>query len=79
MIIAKNYRNFYIAVCFLMLHFNSLEPDDVAIFLRWLVVHLHSIKKVFCFIKKLRWLSVSYRQNISTKAGNILDSHEVIT
>jgi len=42
----------------------SLEPDDIAIFLRWLVFHLRSTKKAFSYLKLLQWLPVSNRHNI---------------
>ena len=44
-------------VCF----FHSLEPDDLSIFFRWLMVHLRCTKKVMSYFKMLQWLPVSYR------------------
>ena len=50
---------FYLPQCF-----SSLKPDDVAIYFRWLVVHLHSIKKVCSYLKLLQWLPVIHRNDI---------------
>jgi len=46
------------------LFFSSLKPDDVAIYFRWLVVHLHSTKKICNYLKLLQWLPVIHRNNI---------------
>lgn len=30
---------------------NSIEKDDLIIYLKWLVSHLHSVKKIHTFLK----------------------------
>ena len=42
----------------------SLKSDDIAIYFRWLVVHLHSIKKICSYLKLLQWLPVIHRNNV---------------
>ncbi|KAK2144748.1 hypothetical protein LSH36_734g02004 [Paralvinella palmiformis] len=41
-----------------------LNKDDVLIYLRWLVCHLHSVKRFNQFMRVLQWLPVSHKDDI---------------
>ncbi|KAJ8047612.1 hypothetical protein HOLleu_06654 [Holothuria leucospilota] len=43
---------------------NAIEKDDLIIYLKWLICHLHSVKKIHSFIKHLEWFSVSHMHQL---------------
>nr|XP_018669782.1 putative uncharacterized protein C6orf183 [Ciona intestinalis] len=51
----------------------SVQIDDVVIFLRWLISHLHSTKKVSSYIKVLHWLPSIHKNSIDLNTAQKSD------
>ncbi|CAL1545735.1 unnamed protein product [Lymnaea stagnalis] len=53
-----------------------VNMEDLLIYLRWLVCHLHSIKKFNQFLKVLQWLPISHKLEISPPDTDTLEMEE---
>nr|KAI8733110.1 hypothetical protein BgiMline_029055 [Biomphalaria glabrata] len=54
----------------------SLNMEDLIIYLRWLVCHLHSMKKFNQYLKVLQWLPVSHKEELAPSDSRTTENDE---
>ncbi|XP_059153793.1 uncharacterized protein LOC131939486 [Physella acuta] len=55
---------------------SSLNMEDLLIYLRWLVCHLHSMKKFNQYLKVLQWLPISHKTKVSPPDPDAVEKDE---
>ncbi|XP_012939634.1 uncharacterized protein LOC101845475 [Aplysia californica] len=55
---------------------SALNMEDLLIYLRWLVCHLHSMKRFNQYLKVLQWLPISHKTDIAPPGADNADKEE---